>query len=214
MSKFALTRVPGAPVSDDQLLADLRKAAAEHGGQVGQKLYDKVGLYDAGTLARRFGSWNQALERAGLPVLNREAKDEDLFENLLLLWTHYGRQPRRAELAFSPSTISQTPYNRRFGSWTNALQAFVEFANFNEHIAPQLPTEVRATPRDPSLRLRFQVLHRDHFSCRTCGASPAKNPAVDLQVDHVTPWSKGGLTVLENLQTLCSICNGGKSNVF
>ncbi|THJ09818.1 MAG: HNH endonuclease [Nitrospira sp. CG24C] len=26
-------------------------------------------------------------------------------------------------------------------------------------------------------------------------------------------WSKSGETVLENLQTLCSVCNLGKSNV-
>ena len=41
--------------------------------------------------------------------------------------------------------------------------------------------------------------------------SPAKDPGVELHVDHIFPWSKGGETVLENLQTLCSRCNGGKS---
>ncbi|MFZ6816453.1 HNH endonuclease [Undibacterium sp. Rencai35W] len=29
----------------------------------------------------------------------------------------------------------------------------------------------------------------------------------------MVPWSKGGETVLANLQTLCSVCNLGKSNV-
>ncbi|MDR2876514.1 MAG: HNH endonuclease [Chromatiales bacterium] len=28
------------------------------------------------------------------------------------------------------------------------------------------------------------------------------------------PWSKGGETVIENLRTLCSLCNIGKSNVL
>jgi len=31
-------------------------------------------------------------------------------------------------------------------------------------------------------------------------------------VDHITAWSNGGETILENLQTLCSDCNLGKSN--
>ncbi|MBA3804703.1 MAG: HNH endonuclease, partial [Acidobacteria bacterium] len=36
---------------------------------------------------------------------------------------------------------------------------------------------------------------------------------VALHVDHIRPWSKDGETLLENLQTLCSECNLGKSNV-
>ena len=67
--------------------------------------------------------------------------------------------------------------------------------------------------RDPSMRLRYEVLARDHFTCRYCGASPKKDPSVTLHLDHIVPWSKGGKTVLENLQTLCSHCNLGKSDL-
>jgi hypothetical protein len=35
---------------------------------------------------------------------------------------------------------------------------------------------------------------------------------VTLHVDHVTPFSLGGLTVLSNLQTLCDLCNLEKGN--
>jgi 5-methylcytosine-specific restriction endonuclease McrA len=35
---------------------------------------------------------------------------------------------------------------------------------------------------------------------------------VKLEVDHIKPISKGGKTVLNNLQTLCMDCNRGKSN--
>jgi 5-methylcytosine-specific restriction endonuclease McrA len=35
-----------------------------------------------------------------------------------------------------------------------------------------------------------------------------------LHVDHIKPWSLGGLTVDENLQTLCEPCNLGKSNAL
>ena len=61
-------------------------------------------------------------------------------------------------------------------------------------------------------KLRYQVLKRDNFKCCTCGASPAKEPSVELHIDHIIPWSKGGETTLENLQTLCSKCNIGKSD--
>lgn len=71
--------------------------------------------------------------------------------------------------------------------------------------------------RNPSARtvsdkLRYQVLKRDNFKCCACGASPARNPSVELHIDHIVPWSKGGKTTIDNLQTLCSKCNLGKSD--
>jgi len=64
------------------------------------------------------------------------------------------------------------------------------------------------------LRMRFKVMTRDNFKCCACGASPTKDPSVELYVDHITPWAKGGETVLENLQTLCSKCNWEKSDLL
>lgn len=40
-----------------------------------------------------------------------------------------------------------------------------------------------------SKRLRYQVLLRDNFTCRYCGARP---PAVELEADHVIPRARGG----------------------
>lgn len=179
--------------------------------------YNEFGKYNNTTVARRFGSWNNALIRAGLTVSNEvNISDERLFENLLRLWQHYGRQPRRSELEKSPSRISQGPYNRRFKSWTAALESFVEYANSGGTDVPAAPLNSETQPkvgRDPSLRLRWHVLQRDRFTCCACGASPAATLGVELHVDHITPWSKGGETVLSNLQTLCSVCNLGKSNL-
>ena len=58
-----------------------------------------------------------------------------------------------------------------------------------------------------SLRLRWQILKRDHFRCVYCGATP---DAVYLQVDHIIPVSGGGETTPENLATACGACNLGK----
>lgn len=68
------------------------------------------------------------------------------------------------------------------------------------------------TNRAPSMKLRFEILKRDNFKCCACGSSPATNPTVELHIDHIIPWSKGGETVKDNLQTLCSICNIGKGD--
>ena len=73
-------------------------------------------------------------------------------------------------------------------------------------------TNIKKSTRAISDKLRYQVLKRDNFKCCACGASPAKDPSVELHIDHIIPWSKGGESTLENLQTLCSKCNIGKSD--
>ena len=77
-----------------------------------------------------------------------------------------------------------------------------------------LTAVIHRTQRSTSMKLRFDILRRDNFKCCACGASPAKDPAVELHVDHIIPWSKGGETTMDNLQTLCSKCNFGKGNAI
>lgn len=58
--------------------------------------------------------------------------------------------------------------------------------------------------------IRYNVLKRDNYTCQICGIT-AKDGA-KLHVDHIIPVSKGGKTVMSNLQTLCDRCNIGKSD--
>ena len=220
MSDFEYTPPKNAPVSTEEMQNDLEQVAEKlNTDTLTQKLYSEHGKYDVTNLSRRFGTWNRALATVGLKPGNiNNYSDEELFENILSIWQHKGKQPTRRDLSINPSTISHRPYNRRFNSWSHALQSFIEYANQNEvqvnnnNSSEQNKTE-KQTSRDPSLRLRFQVLKRDNFTCCQCGASPAKDPNVELHVDHIQPWSKGGETVIENLQTLCLKCNLGKSNL-
>lgn len=55
--------------------------------------------------------------------------------------------------------------------------------------------------------VRVSVLNRDKYKCVFCGKS-AKH--VELEVDHIIPFAKGGSNDLSNLQTLCFDCNRGK----
>ncbi len=218
--QFELSRVQGAPVSDAELLSDLKRVAQLcNSEKVSHKKYEELGIYDCTTISRRFGTWNKALLLAGLSISNEVyLSDDRLFENILNLWQHYGRQPRKSELARTPSTISEGPYKRRFRSWIAALKAFIDYANNSdaESSKPSLDSTAasqRKIIRDPSLRLRWKVLQRDRFTCCSCGASPATKIGVQLHVDHIIPYSKGGETTLSNLQTLCLFCNNGKSNL-
>jgi hypothetical protein len=206
------------PIETNELVADMRRVAVHLNKKaLTWRDYQSFGRYASITVVKRFGSWNKALLAAGLEKSNDlNIANELLFENLLMLWQHYGRQPRRSELSSPPSKFSQGPYNRAFRSWTAALEAFVNYANeggvesLTVQAGPQ--TARRRTARDPSLRLRWRVLQRDRFTCCACRNSPALSAGVELQVDHIDPWSNGGDTELANLQTLCSTCNIGKSN--
>ena len=33
-------------------------------------------------------------------------------------------------------------------------------------------------------------MKRDNFKCCLCGASPAKDPSIELHIDHIIPYSK------------------------
>lgn len=58
--------------------------------------------------------------------------------------------------------------------------------------------------------IRYNVLKRDNFTCQKCGIT--SKDGAKLEVDHIIPVSKGGKTIMSNLQTLCDRCNSGKND--
>lgn len=59
-------------------------------------------------------------------------------------------------------------------------------------------------------KLRLKIKQRDGFACKKCGASVAQEPNLLLEIDHIIPISRGGMTKEDNLQTLCWKCNRSK----
>lgn len=204
-------------VPDDVLLNELRRVARVVGGDTATiDQFNAHAKFSSSTLARRFGSWFKALEAAGLKkTRNLNIGNEQLFENLVSIWLKLGRQPKYQDLAREESLYSAGTYEKRFGSWRQGLEAFVVWANggaLPSSDDPAAPVGVaRRGPRTINWRLRAQVLMRDGARCQLCGVE-ARNGAL-LHVDHITPWSKGGSTVPENLRVLCNMCNIGKSDI-
>jgi hypothetical protein len=64
--------------------------------------------------------------------------------------------------------------------------------------------------RSLSKRTRFEVFKRDMFACQYCGQTP---PDAILEVDHILPFSKGGVDHEANLLTSCFDCNRGKADI-
>lgn len=176
------------------------------------------------TIKSKFGSWKNFCQEAGLNPKNTFTTDrETLFENLENVWNKLGRQPRAREMKKPLSKISHSRYQREFGTWYNVCLQFLAWKSGSS--AEEIEKESRPplvdfedakikhkTNRAISLSLRYKILKRDDFKCVKCGKSPATSPKTILHIDHIKPYSKGGETVLENLQTMCSDCNWGKSN--
>ena len=179
---------------------------------------------DQATISGRFGKWKSLLAEVGIASvpMGRRYTEEECFENILTLWTHYGRQPHFGELKHSPSTVGPKAYILRWGGWRAALSAFVKNVNNTDIPTVKLngaepiiencgnvTAEILA-PRSIPLALRYKILVRDKFRCVICGASPAKDVTIELHVDHIHPWSLRGQNTEENLRTLCNKCNLGK----
>ena len=82
------------------------------------------------------------------------------------------------------------------------LSAFADFVAFAQVDEPTY--EDRSAKRRIPDPMRAEVLLRDGARCRRC------RTAVNLEVDHIIPVSKGGKTEESNLQTLCRRCNRRK----
>lgn len=203
-------------IPDQELIDDLIRVAKELGkDKVTIDEYNDKGNYHNTTLHRRFGSWFNALEKAGLKkTRNLNISNEELFENLVGTWTNLGRQPKYNDLTKNVSKYSSGTYEKRFGSWRKALEAFINWVNEGETpdvSEAKVNKKTKRTPRNINWRLRAMVLMKDGARCKLCGTTPQDGSK--LHVDHIVAWANGGETELENLQILCEQCNIGKSNI-
>lgn len=64
-------------------------------------------------------------------------------------------------------------------------------------------------PAASGVKNGFRLFHRDGFRCIYCGASSIEDK-VKLSLDHVVPYSKGGVDEAWNVATCCVGCNGQK----
>jgi hypothetical protein len=210
----------------EELIEDIRNVAKKlNKNTITMSEYEKYGKFHPSTLRRRFGSWFKVLENANLKDSRSRLNipDEELFRNIEEVWISLGRQPKYQEIKKPLSKYSAGTYAKRFGSYRKALEKFIDYINsdideqkveIEEPVLKNKQEIKHKTKREISDRLRFRILMRDGFTCKKCGRSPLKSKGVELHVDHIIPWSKGGETEPNNLETKCEKCNLGKGNAF
>lgn len=173
----------------------------------------------AQTYIRRFGSWADALLKAGLQAApRRNYTAEQLIDHLKACWQFLDHPPTTAELEQFGKRIdipiSSGPYRTRWGSVRKACEcvAAIQTGRMTEDQLYKAGEKTPQQQRTVPLKLRYGILKRDAYTCVKCGAKPEPNNDVRLEVDHIVPKSKGGTDDLHNLQTLCWKCNQGKKD--
>jgi hypothetical protein len=203
-------------ISEGELVADIQRVRKLlNVERLSASAYVPYGKFSKVIVYRLFGTWEAAATAAGVKAsLHRPHSSAELLDDLAQLWERLGRQPKYDEIGFPRTKFSVAVFERRFGSFEKALLALARYKNGTEAVvsAGRSGVRVHKTPRTVNWRLRYQILSRDRFRCCACGRSPANDAGVKLHVDHIVPWSRGGETTMENLQTLCERCNGGKSD--
>lgn len=210
-------------IDDAELLDEMKRIAGLNGDNtIRERDLRRHGRHAPQLYAKRFGSWHAAARKIGLePVWTwRHRTNRECSDNLRLVWAHLGRAPRGYDMDRPPSTVRAQVYQRRWGGWAKALHAFAAQVNatpddpLRRLLAAGAPLPAPPVPREERhavpVALRHAIQTRDRFRCGLCGASPATDPRVALQIDHIVPFSQGGRTVAENLRTLCADCNIGR----
>jgi cell division protein FtsL len=86
------------------------------------------------------------------------------------------------------------------------LERFINY--LAEHIKWKKSIEGQRALMTP--KLREYIKNRDNHTCCSCHNSIENEPNLLLEIDHILPLSKGGMTEESNLQTLCWKCNRAK----
>ena len=113
----------GPRVSTGDLLADLEALADDLGHSPTSEDMRKHGSHSTSTYMRRFDSWTDALEAAGLDTPDRnKITDAELIADLHRLRDELGERPTSTDVA-RDGKYGLATYQRRFGSWGEAAAA-------------------------------------------------------------------------------------------
>lgn len=205
-------------ISDKAIIEGVKAFAAAHPGQpttaIAFNEWPHKPCSDQ-TARFRFGSWDAVLKAAGVEGGRpRRYSTAQLFDNLEKVWRHIGRPPGRRQLQLHGSICGVT-YRVRFGSLRRACELLARFHSgrlTREELLNSEAPPVRTARPYLRTATRWAILNRDEFRCVLCGANPAIDKSITLQVDHIQPISRGGNNDPSNLRTLCKACNRGKSN--
>lgn len=103
------------------------------------------------------------------------------------------------------------------GNKTTSCDIMLDISNLNnfvEYLSEKIKFRKSAAGQRALMtsKLREHIKNRDNHSCKLCNISIEDEPHLLLEIDHIIPISKGGMSTEDNLQTLCWRCNRTKGS--
>lgn len=132
---------------------------------------------------------SMTMKRLGSRVLPKFEKD-------YYIWYAFNYTSPTNRKAYSNITILGEKKLEEFAEYLNNLITYRKSTKYQRQLM---------TPR-----LREEILTRDKHTCKFCGVSKENEAHLLLEVDHIIPIAKGGVTIETNLQALCWKCNRTK----
>lgn len=199
-------------VSRDELEEEMRRVADEVGHAPTKKEMNEIGRISERTYLREYDDWLTARKAAGLSGKlqqpNKRTPKEELLDALLDLAEELGRTPKARDMTEQGEHTHFT-YQRRFGSWNDALrEADLELV-FDPDTA-----EFEPYYGENWREQREKALERDNYECRVCGLTNEQHQAAhdqSLHVHHIQPLrtfdEPEDANDVENLVVLCQGCH-------
>ena len=192
----------------DMIIEELRRVEVFYGRHFSRREFDQKATTCKGSeVLSRFGTWQGALDAAGLKLVTvkkdrSQISNDELFKELGRVWSLLSHRPSKDEWEKCEGKYSYTTYKTRFAGWVNACAAFIEHVSDKQDHLPNtqktnndadvfiaVATEIQpGDRRNVPMKLRYKVLTRDRYRCGLCGRSPATHIGVSLHVDHIDPF--------------------------
>ncbi len=120
----------------DEILSEIRRVASKLNTQhLTQKNFGSNSKISTSTIESIFGSWNRAVEAAGLkPITSslpvpREISNEDLMTEIIRLTKELGKRPSDREMN-ALGKFSAKPYSKRWGSFAKGREVAYQKLGF------------------------------------------------------------------------------------
>jgi hypothetical protein len=213
--------MPRVRAKEEDIINDLKAFSKAKGGKpISRTEYNnwKLRRFSGRTVFNKFGTWDRACDLAGVPFLKKRQYTElELVEHFEKVWRWRGQRVVGSDLheynKIHHTTVHPDAYYDRWGGFANFVKLFAQYKLGQIDFTQLVNAKKKRNEREKiSPRLRAQILNRDNYTCKDCGASQRKDPNVTLHIHHIKPASKGGKTEPDNLITNCDVCNFGKSD--
>jgi len=155
------------------LLDDLLELSERLGCVPTQHDIDKSDYHSANVYCSRFGSWNEALQRAGLDPINRtDIPRSELVDELSALAEKLERSPTIADME-RLGCFSYPTYFETFGSWNNSLKAIGLSPNQGNSPKSLYNALLKYLPGDDWQTISSEVRSEARGVCELCGEKPS-----------------------------------------